>query len=323
MAVSALPTPRAGSPIQSRLRRNAPVILVYALLLTMFLVAVFTGERFLTSRNLFNVLRQAAFLGTAALGQMVVIVSGGIDLSMGSLVKLSMLVAAILMDGKPENTFLAVGATLLLGAGVGALHGWIITRLQVAPFIVTLGTYSILRGIALTIATKPVGKATPGILALYDLRLGVVPVLVIGFAVLLVLAYILLKRTPFGRYVYAVGGNEQSAQLAGLPVNRIKFGVYMLCSMLAALTGLLYISRMGIGDPVVGDGLELQTITAAILGGVSLAGGRGGVIGLLGGVLLLGLTNNLLVVLKVNQWIQDLVEGLIIVGAVALYRQKR
>jgi len=145
---------------------------------------------------------------------------------------------------------------------------------------------------------------------------------VIGFALLLVIVAELLRRSPFGRYIYAVGGNEQVARLSGLPVNRVKFGVYVLCSVLAAATGLLYVSRMGIGDPVVGDGLELQTITAVILGGTSLLGGRGTVIGTLGGVLLLGLTSNLLVVLKVNQWIQELIQGVIIVGAVALYKQK-
>lgn len=304
------------------LRRQAPLLVVYALLLIMVIGASLTADRFLTERNIFNVLRQAAFLGVAAIGQTLVILTGGIDLSVGSLVKLSLLVSALVMDGQPGMTLPAVAVTLLLGALLGAIHAFLITRLQVAPFIVTLGSYSILRGVSLAIATKPVGSASPGMLALYDLKIGPVPVLVIGFALLLVLVVIMLRRTRFGRYIYAIGSNEQGARLAGLPVNRVKYGVYILCSMLTALTGLLYLSRMGIGDPAVGDGLELQTITAVILGGTSLFGGRGGVIGTLGGVLLLGLTSNLLVVLRVNQWIQELIEGAIIVGAVALYKQK-
>ena len=310
------------SPFLRNVRRNAAVFVIYGLLLSMFVGASLLSDRFLTDRNLANVLRQAAFLGTAALGQMLVILTGGIDLSVGSLVKLSVLVAALLMNGRPEMTWPAIAATLLLGVVVGLLHALLITKLNVAPFIVTLGTYSVLRGIALTVATKPVGRASPAILDLYDLRLGPVPVLVIGFALLLVIVAVLLRRSPFGRYIYAVGGNEQVARLSGLPVNRVKFGVYVLCSVLAAATGLLYVSRMGIGDPVVGDGLELQTITAVILGGTSLLGGRGTVIGTLGGVLLLGLTSNLLVVLKVNQLIHELIQGVIIVGAVALYKQK-
>src|SRR5207249_2320505 len=130
-------------------RRNTAVFVIYGLLLIMFVGASLVGDRFLTDRNLANVLRQAAFLGTAALGQMLVILTGGIDLSVGSVVKLSVLVAALLMDGKPENTWLAITATLLLGAIVGLVHATVITKLHVAPFIVTLGTYSILRGLAL------------------------------------------------------------------------------------------------------------------------------------------------------------------------------
>lgn len=318
--------PALGRPTStrfSRLRRQAPLLVVYGLLLVMFVVAALYAERFLTSRNLINVLRQTTFLGTVALGQTLVILVGGIDLSVGSLVKLTVLVTAIVMDGKPENTWLAVLVGLAMGAGVGATHALLITRLRVAPFIATLGTYSILRGISLAIASKPVGQASPDMLAFYDLRIGTMPVLVIGFALLLLLLWWVLRRTVFGRYLYAIGGSEAAARLAGLPVDRVKFGAYILCSLLAAVTGLLYLSRMGLGDPNVADGLELQSITAVILGGTSLAGGSGSLWGTLGGVLLLGLTNNLLVAFNVNTYLQDLVEGLIIVGAVALYKQQK
>ena len=305
-----------------RLRRNAPLLVVYGLLLVLSIGATAYSNHFLTPGNVSNVLRQAAFLGTVALGQMFVILTGGIDLSVGSVVKLSVLVSAILMDGKSENTLTAVLATVAVGAFIGVIHGLIVTRLNVAPFIVTLGTYSILRGISLAIATGPIGRASPEILRLYDQKIGGVLVLIILFAILLLLALFMLRRTFFGRYIYATGGNEQVARLSGVPVNRVKFGVFILCSVLASLTGLLWLTRMGIGDPNIGDGLELQSITAVILGGTSLFGGRGGVIGTLGGVLLLGLTGNLLVILNVNQWIQGLVQGIIIVAAVALYKQK-
>ncbi len=319
-------TPALRRPMSARfnrLRRLAPLLVVYGLLLVMFVFASLYAERFLTSRNLINILRQTTFLGTVALGQTLVILAGGIDLSVGSLVKLTVLVTAIVMDGKPENTGLAVLVGLAMGAGVGATHALLITRLRVAPFIATLGTYSILRGIALAIASKPVGQASPAMLAFYDLRIGTMPILVIGFALLLLLLWWILRRTVFGRYLYAIGGSEPAARLAGLPVDRVKFGAYILCSVLASVTGLLYLSRMGLGDPNVADGLELGSITAVILGGTSLAGGSGSLWGTLGGVLLLGLTNNLLVAFNVNTYLQDLVEGLIIVGAVALYKQKK
>lgn len=323
MSVATSSLARPAAPRFAFVRRHAGLFVIYGLLLVMFLFAALYGERFLTSRNLINVLRQAVFLGTVALGQTLVILAGGIDLSVGSLVKLTVLVTAIVMDGQPERTWLAVAIGLAMGVGVGLTHAFLITRLRVAPFIATLGTYSILRGIALAIASKPVGQASPPMLALYDLRLGSIPLLVIGFALLLLLLWWILRRTVFGRYLYAVGGSEAAARLTGLPVDRVKVGAYVLCSLLASVTGLLYLSRMGLGDPNVADGLELQSITAVILGGTSLAGGSGSLWGTLGGVLLLGLTNNLLVAFNVNTYLQDLVEGLIIVGAVALYKQQK
>jgi ribose/xylose/arabinose/galactoside ABC-type transport system permease subunit len=226
------------------------------------------------------------------------------------------------MNGSSENTAAAILATLALGVVVGAVHALAITRLNIAPFIVTLGTYSILRGIALNISTAPIGRASPELVTFYDEKLGPLYVLIVIFLALLLAIMFMLRRTPFGRYIYAIGGSEQVARLSGIPVNRVKFGVYILCSVLASLTGLFLLSRYGIGDPVVGDGLELQSITAVILGGTSLFGGRGGMIGTLGGVLLLGLTGNLLVVLNANQWIRDLIQGAVILIAVALYKQR-
>jgi ribose/xylose/arabinose/galactoside ABC-type transport system permease subunit len=309
-------------PQSARLRRNAPLLIVYGLIIALVVFGWANSERFLTDRNLLNILRQTAFLGTLAIGQTFVILLGGIDLSVGSLVKLSMLVAAIIMNGSSDNTLMAILATLGLGVLVGAVHALAITRLNIAPFIVTLGTYSILRGIAFNITTTPIGRASPEVVTFYDQRIGPVYTLIVVFLALLLAAIFILRRTPFGRYVYAIGGNEQVARLSGIPVNRVKFGVYILCSLLASLTGIFLLSRSGVGDPVIGDGLELQAITAVILGGTSLFGGRGSMIGTLGGVLLLGLTGNLLVVLNANQWIRDLIQGAVILIAVALYKQK-
>ena len=221
-------------------------------------------------------LRTAAFLGTVAIGQTFVIINGGIDLSVGSVIKLSVLLSAILMNGRPENIDLAVAATLAMGAVIGLINGLLITTLRIAPFIVTLGAYSILRGLAYTVATRPVGRAAPGFLRLYDFKIGPAPLLAIFLAALVLAGTFVLRRTAFGRYVYAVGGAEQVARLSGIRVDRVKIGVYMLCSTLAALTGLLYLSRAGIGDPVTGEGAELQAITAVILGGQVCLADRAG-----------------------------------------------
>ena len=189
-------------------------------------------------------LRTGAFLGTVAIGETFVIISGGIDLSVGSVIKLSVLMSAILMNGKPENIGVAVVATLAMGAVVGLVNGLLITKVRIAPFIVTLGAYSILRGIAYTVTTTPVGKAAPGFLRLYDLKVGPVPLLVIFLALLILAGIFVLRRTAFGRYIYAIGGNEQVARLSGIRVDRVKIGVYVLCSTLAALTGLLYLDPL-------------------------------------------------------------------------------
>jgi inositol transport system permease protein len=322
-AITSSPSERLGLRVPPGPRRHAPVLIVYGLILTLGIYASLSSPNFLTERNIFNVLRTGAFLGTLAIGETFVIISGGIDLSVGSVIKLSVLMSAILMNGKPENIAIAVVATLAMGAVVGLVNGLLVTKVRIAPFIVTLGAYSILRGIAYTVTTTPVGSAAPGFLRLYDLKVGPVPLLVIFLALLILIGIFVLRRTAFGRYIYAIGGNEQVARLSGIRVDRVKIGVYVLCSTLAALTGLLYLTRAGVGDPVTGEGAELQTITAVILGGTSLFGGQGGLIGTLGGVLLMGLTNNVLVILNVSSWYQELIQGLVIVGAVALYKQNR
>jgi ribose transport system permease protein len=322
-AATSSPPERGGLRAPPGLRRHAPTLIVYGLIVVLAIYASLLSPNFLTDRNIFNVLRTAAFLGTVAIGETLVIISGGIDLSVGSVIKLAVLMSAILMDGKPENIAVAVAATLAMGAVVGLINGLLITKVRIAPFIVTLGAYSILRGVSYTVTTTPVGRAAPGFLRLYDLKVGPVPLLVIFLGVLIVAGIFVLRRTGFGRYIYAIGGNEQVARLSGIRVDRVKIGVYMLCSALAALTGLLYLARSGVGDPVTGEGAELQAITAVILGGTSLFGGQGGLIGTLGGVLLMGLTNNVLVLLNVSSWYQELIQGLVIIGAVALYKQRR
>jgi ribose transport system permease protein len=322
-AIASPPSERRGLRVPPALRCHASLLIVYGLILTLAVYASLSSHNFLTDRNIFNVLRTGAFLGTVAIGETFVIICGGIDLSVGSVVKLSVLVSAILMDGKPENIAVAVAVTLATGAVLGLVNGLLITKVRIAPFIVTLGTYSILRGIAYAVTTTPVGSAAPGFLRLYDIKVGPVPLLVIFLALLVLAGIFVLRRTAFGRYIYAIGGNEQVARLSGIRVDRVKIGVYVLCSTLAALTGLLYLTRAGVGDPVTGEGAELQAITAVILGGTSLFGGQGGLIGTIGGVLLIGLTNNVLVILNVSSWYQELIQGLVIVGAVALYKQKR
>ena len=307
-------------PKSNFLQKHALILVVYSLVFVLITVGSIYSERFLTLRNLTNVLRQAAYLGTAALGEMLVILTAGIDLSIGSLVKLSVLVSAILMDGNPDNVMMPVGLTVALGLGVGLLDAFVIYELNLSPFVVTFASLFILQGISLTITTKPIGRSSKDFLLLYSQKFLEVPIIVYFFGLVTLLIAFLLNMTVFGKHVYAVGGNLTVAELSGIPVKKIRYGVYGICSLLAAVTGLLWLMRMGVGDPVIGKELELNAIIAVVIGGTSLFGGRGTVTGVIGGVLLLTFTDNLLVVLGVNQFVSGLVKGLIFVAAVALYK---
>ncbi len=322
MSSITVPAPTTESRLWQFLRQHGRVLVVYGIVVLMALGGALFTERFLTERNLFNLLRQSAFIGVVALAQMTVILTGGIDLSIGSMVKVSVLVSAVLMSGDSNNTALAIALTLTLGLLIGFVHAFLINRLSISPFIVTLASYVILRGVALTISTSPIGKASRETLLFYDARMGPFSALFIGFVLLMIALIFILRRTTFGRYLYAVGGNQEVARLAGISVTRVRYGAYMLCSLLGAVCGLMWLSRMGVGDPVIADGLELTTITAVIIGGTSLFGGRGGVLGTVGGVLLLAVLANLMVLFNVPQQFQGLIEGAVIVASIAFYNQE-
>lgn len=291
--------------------------------------AAIASASFRTSENLSNVLQQSVILGLVAIGQALVVLSGGIDFSVGAVVKLTVMVGALTMGGSAGRIAPAVLAMLALGATVGLVNGLVVTRLGAAPFIATFGMAGILRGIAFTISTSPVGQAASGFLHVYDATVGSLPLFgrlpisVVGMAAIWVLAWLLVARTPLGRRMYAVGGNPEVARLAGIRVPRVQLAVYVLSGLLAGAAGLYALGRSGIGDPTAGDGLEFDSITAVALGGTSLFGGSGGIGGTLGGVLLLALINNVFNLLQISIWYQGMLKGGIILAAVALYRQRR
>jgi ribose transport system permease protein len=210
-----------------------------------------------------------------------------------------------------------------LGTVVGLGNGLVITRMGVAPFVVTFAAFYILRGSAYALSTTPVGSAAPALDVVYNASVLGSPAVLLLWAFVWVVAWFALHFTAFGRHIYAIGGQQTVARLAGIKVDRIKIAVYVLCSVLAALGGLYELARITIGDPQVGEGLELDSITAVAIGGTSLFGGRGYLVGTFGGVLLLGVINNMFNLLQVNSFYQDLVKGIMILMAVAVYREKR
>ncbi|MBA2272934.1 MAG: ABC transporter permease [Actinobacteria bacterium] len=277
---------------------------------------------FLTNLNISNLFGQMLLLGFAAVGETFAVLAGAIDLSVGSMAKLAALLTPGLVNGNGAMVVPVVALMLLVGVMVGLVNGLLITRLHVNAFIVTLGTFSILRGLAFGYSSEPVGEIPASIVNSMYLGVGPVPAPFIIFILLALTAAFALRKTVFGRRVYAVGGDEEVARMAGINTDRIVLAAMVISATFAALAGVMQGLRTGVGSPTAGDGLELSAITAVVLGGSSLFGGRGRLVGTIGGVFLLALVDNALNLIGVSTFYQDLVRGVVIVIAVAVFIRK-
>ncbi len=308
-------------------------IAIYLLFLVFFFALVTEG-RFIEQRNLVNILLQSAINTILAVGMTLVIITGGIDLSVGSVLALCGLVGTdLMMNGlilggrtlvpKPNLVLgipLAVLVSCTLGVLIGWWNGWLIARWNIAPFIVTLATMTIARGTAFVYSDgKPVGNLPEVFNRLGGGAGGEVlgiPVPVWIAIIVALCTLVMLRTTQFGRAIYAVGGNEQAARLSGVDVARVKITVYALSGFLAGLCGIVQAARLGAGDPKYGEMYELNAIAAVVLGGASLAGGRGGVGGTVVGAILIGVLDNGLVMAGVSAFYQKVVKGVVILLAV-------
>jgi ribose transport system permease protein len=306
--------------------RTAAWMQEYAALATLGLVCVAASLRygtflddgiFLTSSNLLNVLRQNSFIGLVALGMTFVILSGGIDLSVGSIVAVAGVGAAA---SSAYGVFPALAAGLGLGLACGVLNGVLIARAGLQPFVVTLATMLGVRGLALAFTAEQSTRVAAGADALTWLargRLGPVPMPVILLAAAYLLAWAVLRYVPFGRYVYAIGDNAEAARLMGLDVGSVTVGVYGLSGLLSGAAGLLLAARLGAGQPVAGAGWELDAIAAVVVGGTLLSGGKGGVDSTLVGVLLLGVIFNIFNLEgTISPWWQGVLRGVFLLVVV-------
>jgi len=298
--------------------RRAPQLgLVIALAAIMVALSV-ARPTFLTFANLVNLVRQISINGILAVGVTYVLLTGGVDLSLGSVVALSGVVAA---------SFANAGAALTLGVATGAAcgvsNGSVVTRGRVAPFIVTLGTMTWARGLALLISHgRPISNLGAAFTRIGGGDVAGVPVPILIFAAVAALSHVLLRNTRLGRRIYAVGGNENAARASGVKVGVVKLAAYVICGALAGLAGVVLASRITTGQPNAGIGYELDAIAAVVIGGTSLNGGVGGVFGAVLGALLIGVINNGLDLLNVSSYYQQVIKGLIIVGAVWMDRSK-
>ncbi len=306
-----------------RLRRLAdiPEFGVIAACIGVFVVVTIIRPSFANASNLQVIGQDVAQYGILAVGESLTILTAGIDLSPGSLVALTAMIAAVLSDFANLPVALCIVIAIAVGTVVGYLHGWFITRLDVPPFAITLVTLTAAAGGALAITHgQPVGDVS-GFFATLTLTkwLGI-PVPLLIFIVVGVLAWFLLERTYVGREIYAVGGNREAARLAGIPVHRRLMLTYVISGACAGLVGVIVIGRIGVGDPSVGNGWELDAIAAAVIGGVSLYGGEGRMIGVIAGVVLLMLINNALIVLNVSPFYQQVALGLVLGVAIVADR---
>ena len=278
---------------------------------------------FLSQRNLLNILQQSSINACLALGMTLVIISGGIDLSVGPTAAIAAVITAtMLVAGVPVP--LAILAGLAIGAVCGLVNGVLVAYGGLQPFIVTLGTLSTYRAIALIYTGgNPVLGVPTGFRSLFNGTLIGIPNSVVMVAIVALLAWILLKKTPLGEYLLAVGGNEEAAYVAGVPIAITKITAYVISGVLAALASMILIGRLGAAEPILGNLWELDAIAAAAIGGASLMGGKGSVIGTILGAIILGAMRNGLTLMNVQAFYQLLATGLIILVAMMIDRVTR
>ena len=306
-----------------RFRLDPSLIIVTVLLLAVVIVGAMLNERFGTLRNFTNVLEQAAALGFASLGQALVVLVGGIDLSIGAIVTASTVLMAAVVEINPNLMVPMIFGVLLFGAAIGFVNGYVTLKTGVHPLIVTLGTASILNGVVLIYTLQPTGGVPFWFEEFAYGRIGPLPIAGLTMLACFALVWVFLKYTETGRAFYAVGGSIEAARLTGVRTDRIILMAYSACGFFAAMAGAYYVSRTGVGDPRVGDPITLASITPVIVGGLLLGGGKGSVIGALLGVFLISLLSNLLNYMNISTFIQWVVQGLIIILAVSIYVNRR
>lgn len=292
-----------------------------AIFLALVLVCVvmsFLSDRFFTASNLGNIVSQSSIVGIAAVGATLIIITGGIDLSVGAVIGLSgMLAALFVQDG--ANGILGILAAIVIAVGVSSFNAFSVTFLKLAPFIVTLATLGMARGLTLqaseatSVYDLPQEFTYLGGATLYGVQL---PIIITIFA--FIAGHITLTKTTFGRSVYAVGGNREAARLSGIRVNQVIIFVYLIAGVCTGIAAMILIGRLGSATPTAGTGIEIQVIAAVVIGGTSLFGGKGSMVGTLVGVLLIGVINNGLTLLNVSPYWVQFMQGALIFVAIVL-----
>ena len=287
----------------------------------MIIIMSLLSPRFLSFSNFLNISRQISVMAIIGVGMTFVILSAGIDLSVGSVVALSGIMIAFFVQKANLPIYIAVVGGLFISLAIGVLNGTLISKAKIPFFIVTLATMVIGRGLCFIITGGyPISQLGDGFQKIGRGYLTFLPVPVLIMLFVYIIAHIVLRHTSFGRYVYAIGGNEDASKLVGLSVDRIKIFIYGICGLCSGIGALILTSRMNSGDPNMGTGMELDAIAAAVIGGTSISGGKGWIWGTLIGAYIMGILNNGLNMLDVSAYYQMAIKGLVILIAVRLQR---
>ena len=303
------------------IQRKSDVIFIYLFMFLMCFVVALMEETFFTSLNIRNVINASVSLCVAAFAQLLIVLLGGVDLSVGAIISASNVICASMMKDTPNGWILAVLVSLAFGLVAGICNGLLVAKANQQAIIATLATSTVISGIALFIMPTPGGYIHSGFAKFLNRGCAkLTPVIVI--VVLSTLMWLLLNRSAFGRQIFAVGGNEQAARSAGIRTDRVKFFAFVLAGVLSALAGVFISAYITSGDPVVGSQYSQRTITAVVVGGASLAGGRGSVIGCIAGVLIISIINNMLNLLGVSSYYQYISQGVVLIIALAISAAK-
>ena len=299
--------------------KNSTIFNISLILLAMCIAMTFASDSFLTSRNIFSVARAFSYIAIMAMGECLVIITAGVDLSIGSVFGVAGVVATLGMTKWGLGIGLGVLLGVLTGVAFGLFNGILITKNKLPPFIATLGNLSIARGLCYVLTTGyPVMGLPKKFLILGQGYIGPVPIPVILMLIIAVILSIFLNRTVTGRRIFALGGNEEATRLSGVNITRLKLLVYSIAGALAGFAGIVTASRLGLGQPTAGSGYELDAVAAVIIGGASLAGGVGTMSGTIIGAAIMGVLRNALVLLNVSAYWQQMVIGIVIIVAVSV-----
>ena len=311
-----------GAKIGTEMRKYAPLMILISLVILFSILS----PNFLTPFNIIILVRQVSFIAISAVGLMFVMIGGAIDLSIGSQIILTNVVLSIMMVYGHVPLFVAIPLILVLGTALGAFNGFLSINLKIHPLIITLGTASIYKGVGYIIAASRNIMGFPDVFRFFGQGyIGPIPVPIIIMIVVALIGNFVLTWTYFGRFTFALGGNEEAARLAGVNINWMKIILFSICGFISAITSVLLLSRVFAGQVATGAGVEFDCLTAALLGGVSFKGGEGSIFGLITGVLIIGVLNNAMQLASFPDFSQNVVKGAVLLAAVAfdVYQKNR